>query len=254
VRIVVVDSLVLLGENRFGPTFSFESALNEADRIGIDGLVAAPARPDSYRLEPANEALAGRAEGEDRISVLGRVDPWNGKAAVEEARRCIDELGCVGLFLHPSEEACPIVQCDHVFEFAAERSLPVVVATGFSSLSEPLQVGTVASKFPEVQIAMTNGGQINMSGLSMIDARLALRENPNLHIMTNGEYRQDFIESLASNLPDRMIWCSMSPWFDQQFELERIRAAQMDKETRRRVEAENALDLFGVPPVGKEAR
>jgi predicted TIM-barrel fold metal-dependent hydrolase len=251
-RTMVVDSLVLLGENRFGPTLTLDSALREADSLGIRRLVAAPARPDAYRLEPANEALAGRAQEEKRISVLGRIDAWNGDAALEEARRCVDELGCVGLFLHPWEEACPVMRCDPVFGFASERKVPVVIATGFYGLSEPLQVGAIASRFPDVPIVMTNGGQVNISGLSMIDAQLALAESPNLHVMTNGEYRQDFIESLAAGLAHRTIWCSMAPWFDQRFELERIRSAHMATEARRRIESENALDLFGMDAAEEE--
>jgi predicted TIM-barrel fold metal-dependent hydrolase len=250
---VLIDSLVLLGENRFGPTLTLDSVLREADSLGIGRLVVAPARPVAYALEPANEALAERAQEEERISVVGRIDPWNGDRAVEEAKRCVDELGCVGLFLHPAEEACPIVRCAPIFAFESERNLPVVVATGFFGLSEPLQVGAVASRFPKVPIVMTNGGQVNISGLSMIDARMALANNPNLYVMTNGEYRQDFIESLAAHLPERTIWCSMAPWFDQRFELERIRSAYMPSAVRRRIEGENALHLFGIDPARQEA-
>jgi predicted TIM-barrel fold metal-dependent hydrolase len=246
VRVVLVDSLLLLGENRFGPTLAVDSAMRVADSLGISRLVVAPARPYAYKLEPANEALAGQARQEERISVLGRIDPWNGDTAVEEARRCVDELGCVGLFLHPAEEACPVARSDPIFAFASERKLPVVVAAGFFGLSEPLQVGAIAARFPDVPTVMTNGGQINISGLSMIDARLALDNNPNLHVMTNGEYRQDFIESLAARVPERTIWSSMAPWFDPRFELERIRSAHMPTDVRERIEGQNALDVFGI--------
>ena len=37
---------------------------------------------------------------------------------------------------------------------------------------------------------MTTGGQINISGLSVVDAWLALTTTPNLHVLTNGVYRQ----------------------------------------------------------------
>jgi hypothetical protein len=52
---VIVDALMLLGENRFGPTLEVPDALALCDRLGIDRLVAAPARPLDYHLEPANE-------------------------------------------------------------------------------------------------------------------------------------------------------------------------------------------------------
>jgi hypothetical protein len=51
---------------------------------------------------------------------------------------------------------------------------------------------------------------MNISGLSMIDAWLALTTHDNLYAMTNGEYRQDFIEGLAKELdPARVLYGSV---------------------------------------------
>jgi predicted TIM-barrel fold metal-dependent hydrolase len=243
---MIVDALMLLGENRFGPTLTVPSALAQCERLGIDKLVAAPARPLDYHLEPANERLAVAARGSGgRLAVLGRVDPLNAGAATAEARRCLDELGCVGLFLHPGEESFPVTAARHVFDVAAERRMPVVVATGWFALSEPLQVAQAAADVPDIPVVLTNGGQINISGLSMADAWLALISNGNLLVMTNGEYRQDFIERLASELsPERVLYASCAPVFDPVFEHKRIRSARMTDEARSAVEGGNAARLF----------
>lgn len=243
---MIVDALMLLGENRFGPSLSVDEALFVAERLGIDHVVAAPARPIDYHLEPANERLAGvRAESGGRLSVLGRVDPTDGDRAVAEAARCLDDLGCVGLFLHPGEEAFPVTAGRNVLEVADARRAPVVVATGLFSLSEPLQVAQLAAEFPGVPIVMTNGGNINISGLSMADAWLALTSRTNLLVMTNGEYRQDFIERLARDLePERVLYGSMAPVFDPEFEWKRVESARMNDGARRRIEGENAARLF----------
>jgi predicted TIM-barrel fold metal-dependent hydrolase len=243
---VIVDALMLLGENRFGPTLAVPDALAQCRRLGIDKLVAAPARPLDYHLEPANERLAAAAaDSGGRLAALGRVDPLNGAAAAAEARRCLDELGCVGLFLHPAEEAFPVTAARHVLEVAAERRAAVVVATGWFALSEPLQVAQAAADVPDLPVVMTNGGQVNISGLSMADAWLALTSHPNLLVMTNGEYRQDFIERLASELsPERVLFASCAPVFDPVFEQKRIRSARMTDEARSAVEGGNAARLF----------
>jgi uncharacterized protein len=243
---VIVDALMLLGENRFGPTLDAPDALTLCARLGIDKLVAAPARPLDYHLEPANERLAAAARASGgRLAALGRVDPLNRRAAQAEARRCLDELGCVGLFLHPGEESFPVSAARHVLEVAAERRMPVVVVTGWFALSEPLPVAQAAADVPDLPVVLTNGGQINISGLSMADAWLALTSHGNLLVMTNGEYRQDFIERLASELgPERVLYASCAPVFDPVFEHKRIRSASMTDEARSAVEGGNAARLF----------
>jgi predicted TIM-barrel fold metal-dependent hydrolase len=123
--------------------------------------------------------------------------------------------------------------------------VPVVIATGSFALSEPLQVAELAASVPEVLIVMTNGGQVNISGLSMVDAWLALTSVPSLHVMTNGEYRQDFIERLALELdPGRVLFASGSPMFHVGYEVARIRSARLSEDARRAIEHENAARLF----------
>jgi predicted TIM-barrel fold metal-dependent hydrolase len=245
---MIVDALVLLGENRFGPSLTPEAGLRLCDELGIDRVIAAPARPLDYHLGPANDALAAAvAQSDSRIAGLGRVDPTDGERAVAEAGRCLDELGLSGLFLHPLEEACRVGRALPVVEVAGEHSAPVVVATGFFAQSEPLQIADVAAAFPDVPIVMTTGGQINISGLAMTDAWLALTSHPNLHVTTNGEYRQDFIERLVTDLdPSRVLFASFAPYFDARFEILRIRSARMSDEARSAVEGDNAVRLFGI--------
>jgi predicted TIM-barrel fold metal-dependent hydrolase len=243
---VIVDALMLLGQNRFGSSLSAEDALRLCERLGMDRIVAAPARPTDYHLGPANDRLSEAASASrGRIAGLGRVDPTDGTRAVAEATRCLDDLGFSGLFLHPMEEAVPVTRAGAVLEVARERGAPVVVATGYFGLSEPLQVAELAASFPEVPVVMTNGGQINISGLSMADAWLALTSRPNLHVMTNGEYRQDFIERLASEFDHtRVLYASLAPVFDATFERSRIRSARMSDDARRAIEGGNAARLF----------
>jgi uncharacterized protein len=245
---MTTDALVVVGPNRFEASLEPAAALEVAAAEGVQHLLAAPARPPDYHLEPANEALADVcASSEGRLALLGRVDPRNGARGVAEAVRCLDELGARGLFLHPGEEWCPLADAADVLAVAADRGRPVVVATGYYGLSEPLQVAEVAAAFPSLPVVMTTGGQINISGLSMADAWTALQGAPNLHVLTNGEYRQDFVERLAGDLPDQVLFGSFAPVFDQRFELRRVRAARMEAEARDAVERGNAARLFGTP-------
>jgi predicted TIM-barrel fold metal-dependent hydrolase len=245
---MIVDALVVLGENRFGPSLAVEDALRLCDELGVDRMIAAAARPLDYHLGPANDRLAAAVAASDsRIAGLGRVDPTDGARAVTEARRCLVDLGLTGLFLHPLEEACPVARAAPCVEVAREHAAPVVVATGFFAQSEPLQIADLAAEFPDVPIVMTTGGQINISGLAMADAWLALTSHPNLHVTTNGEYRQDFIERLVADLdPARVLYASFAPYFDARFEIRRIRSARMSASARSAVEGDNAGRVFAL--------
>ncbi len=241
-----IDSLVLVGENRFGASLELAEALGYLAAFDVPALVAAPARPHGYRLEPANEKLAGAADNYgDRVARLGRVDPWEGRAALAEAERCLTVLGCRGLFLHPAEEVFPVAQAMDLLAIATGHSAPVVISTGHYAQSEPLQVAELAARWPSLPIIMTSGGQTNISGLGMTEAWIALRRCRNLFVMTNGVYRQDFVESLVDEFsPKRVLWASSAPLFDLKFEHARIVSARMTASARDEVEGLNADRLL----------
>ncbi len=244
---MTVDSLVIAGPNLFRPALTVDELVRRALPHGIDTLVVAPGRPEDYALPPANDRLAAQAANSAHVVRLGRVDPLQGGRAVREAQRCLTELGCRGLFLHPGEETFPVTVARDVVEVAAAHGSPVVVATGVYSLSEPLQVLSLAAAVPEAVVVMTSGGQINISGLGTVDAWAALERSPRLCVMTNGEYRQDYLERLTRDLdPHRVLFASWSPYYDQGFELRRVRNVRMPEEARALVEGGNAARLFGI--------
>ena len=151
-----------------------------------------------------------------------------GPDAVAEAERGIDELGLVGVFLHPWEETFAVTdrRVDAVVEVARARRVPVVLASGYPWLSEALQVGELAGRFPDVTLVATNGLQINMSGLGQTDAELALADNDNLIIQTTGVYREDFIERVVRRHgAQRVLYASALPHFDPRLEVRRVQWA-----------------------------
>jgi uncharacterized protein len=246
--VTVIDALAVAAPNLFARSSQDLTRLVRSGQdLGIDGHVVAPGRPPTYALPPANDALAEAAEGLPSVARLGRVDPHQGADAVAEARRCLDDLGCAGLFLHPGEEVFPVREAAAVVAEAADRGAPVVVATGTYALSEPLQLLELARAVPEAVLVMTSGGQINISGLSMVDAWAALTSSENLYVLTNGEYRQDYLERLVRDLdPGRLLFASFTPYYEQGFELRRVHSMQVTAEERDLVLGGNARRLFGL--------
>ena len=92
---------------------------------------------------------------------------------------------------------------------------------------------------------MSHGGQINISGLAQADAFLAMEACENLCIGTNGVYRQDFLEEcVAAFGPERVLFASVAPVFDQGFELDRARSIGMEDRDRPLVLGENTLRIL----------
>jgi len=243
---VTVDSLTFVGESLFGPAATVDELLRALDATEIERAVVCPQRPQSYRLEDANDAVAAAVgRHPDRLVGFARVDPNQGDAAAAELARATGDLGLGGLFLHPWEETFR-VHDERVVQLLDGFALPVIVAAGYPWLSEGAQVGELARRLPEVDVVATNGCQINISGLGQTDAELALAANANLAVQTTGVYREDFLEGVVERLgAERLLYASGFPYFDPRLEVLRARwAPGFDDRTKAVVLGGNAERLF----------
>lgn len=245
----VVDGLALVGTSLFGPAQSYDELRSRLDAASIDVAVITAARPVDYHLAPANDTI-GALQDSNRAQVLGlgRIDA-NRPDAADETRRCLDSLGLRGIFLHPREEVFAVnaPHVDAVLDVCASHAAPVIVASGYPWVSEALQVAELAARHPVVPIAMTHGGQQNISGLGQVDALLALRSCPNIVVQTNGVYRQDFIEGVVKEFGShRVMFSSASPHFDVAYEILRVRLAALPDADKAAVLGGTAAHFFSL--------
>lgn len=95
----------------------------------------------------------------DRFAGMASVNPWFGRAAVEELRRAL-ESGLTGVKIHPLFQgfrlADPIVY--PLLEIAKEYDVPVYVHTGTAGIAEPFHAAELARKFPAVNFIMGHAG------------------------------------------------------------------------------------------------
>ncbi len=245
---MIVDGLTIIGTSINGYRLGAEELLASMDSNGIDKGVIAPVQPKTYRLEPQNEAVAVvQMRYPDRFIGFCRVDPRQGEDAVSELRRCVLRLGLRGLLLHPMEEGYtindPPAAC--LVREAGSLGVPVVVAAGYPWVAHAQQIRSVAEQAQRTTIVMSHGGQINISGLAQADAFLAMETCSNLHIGTNGVYRQDFLEECVEAFgPERVVFASMAPVFDQGFELDRVRSIKMEEADRQFVLGTNMVRIL----------
>lgn len=247
----VVDALAFIGESLFGRPQDPEDLILRLSRASIDHVVLAPQRPVAYELAPGNaEVAAFVALDPHSRRQLGRVDP-NRPGAVGEVRRCVEEWDVDGFYLNPREEVFPIngAAADRVIAAVADAGVPLVIETGTPWVSEALQVAEVAARYPSLPIIMTNGGQLNISGLGQGEALMALETCSNILIQTSGVYRQDFIEAVVSEFgSDRVMFASSAPIYDPAYEVLRVRGAAILPHQRDAVLGTTAHSLFWKKP------
>jgi predicted TIM-barrel fold metal-dependent hydrolase len=251
---MAIDALCFIGISRFGYELDAEVVLREFDTEGISTAVVAPMHPPHGDMATVNMELARIVRNSGgRFLAAVRVDPWDAAAAVEQVTDAVTEGGARALFLHPDEEHFRIndVRVRPIAERANELRVPVVVATGFHCVSEAVQVGRFAQWCPDVPVIMTNGGQLNISGLGQFDAELALRL-PNVHILTSGVYRDDFLERTVKTFgADRVLFASAAPQFDVAYEKRRVHQVHLTDAQRDLLLFGNAERIFGIGEVAR---
>jgi predicted TIM-barrel fold metal-dependent hydrolase len=118
-----------------------------------------------------DEIVEGAARNADVLIPFGSVDPLQGEAAVDEARRQAS-IGVRGFKFHPTVQAFDPSDPAHIPLFGAieELGLPIVVHTGQTgagaqlpggygfrlALSNPILLDDVAARHPELQIVMAH--------------------------------------------------------------------------------------------------
>ncbi len=248
---MLIDAHAHVGDSLFGVRQSVEDLLASMTEHDITQAALVPLKPPGYHLEAENDRIAAAVQAyPNRFAGFARVDPWQGEAALRELHRALDDLGLIGLYLHPFEEQFA-ANDEIVFPLVEElrdRGLPLLLAGGYPVFSHPSQIGDLARQFPNVTIIATHGGQINISGLLLADATRMLRANPNVIMETSGIYREDFIEDTVNELgAERVVFGSNAPYMDQGFEAARIRLAHLDEATKDAIGGQNIRSLCRLP-------
>lgn len=119
-----------------------------------------------------DDLAAGAHRNADVLIPFGSVDPLQGEAAVEEARRQVGELGVRGFKFHPSVQGFDpsADEFDPLWSAIEELGVPIIVHTGQTgagagtpggwgfrlSLSNPMLLDDVAARHPELQVIMAH--------------------------------------------------------------------------------------------------
>ncbi|MGI6036901.1 MAG: amidohydrolase family protein [Limnochordia bacterium] len=242
---MIIDSHAHVGSCRvFGQRISEQDLLGAMDRYGIEASIVQPfpGDPDARKCHDDIAQLAAKYPG--RIFGLMHMNPYlDGFEA--EARRCIEELGFVGIKLHPCGHGVNPLQPvgERVFEIAAELGVPIMVHTGTGvPFALPSLCLPAAKKHPDLTIILAHAGYAIYTDEALVVASMA----DNIYLETSwGQIRavEDFVKKVGS---DRVLFGS-DLVKNIPVELAKYQGAAISLEERAAGLGGNACRLFKLP-------
>jgi predicted TIM-barrel fold metal-dependent hydrolase len=234
--------------------FTVEALLASMDLYGIDFSVVI-ARPtqqlnvgDLRALHDSIAAAVATAPG--RLAAFCWATPRLGSAGVVEVRRCLSELGYVGMELHgdleqfniDDEEVRPLAR------LASERGVPVSVHTQLAVRGcEPWRLVPLAEDFPDVRFVMGHLGADGGMLQSLAAAKIASRV-PNIAVEVSTTVTDPWatFSGPAEILgPERVLFGSDAPLHQPALNLLKMDLLEMPIEWRRAMIGGNVAAMLG---------
>ena len=124
------------------------------------------------------------AQHPDELIAFGTVDPYQEEEAVQEVRRCIEELGMKGMKFHPWLQAFSLTHptMDDIAVECARLGVPITFHDGTPPYSSTPQVANLADNHPETTIILGHSGLHDQ----WHDAVRWAERLPNLYLCTHG--------------------------------------------------------------------
>jgi predicted TIM-barrel fold metal-dependent hydrolase len=124
-----------------------------------------------------------------------------------EAKRCVHELGFVGMKLHPMAFACsPLnARAEMMWKICDELNIPIMVHTGAGApLSLPSSVISRCKQFPHVPCAIAHSGMLIYAD----EAFLAARECPNVYLETSWTAPHHILQAIKTFGANRILFAA----------------------------------------------
>jgi predicted TIM-barrel fold metal-dependent hydrolase len=207
---------------RHGATQTAHELLARMNSVGVEKAVILPFVEGTID----NNVVAHEAATDpDRLIPFCSVNPWDGKAAIAEIRRCVEDLGFKGLKLHPTLHGYRLG--DHSLMdpiFSAARDLRIIILShGASDLyNNPAEFNEMASSFPEVPLVMAHMGYFWETDLA---TKMSGR-NSNLYLETSRAPIFEIMEAIKEIGPEKVIWGTDSPFVDYEVEFNKMSRIQ----------------------------
>jgi predicted TIM-barrel fold metal-dependent hydrolase len=215
------------------------------DRHAIDATIVQPfpGAPDPRAVHDEIARLAADHPG--RIVGLASLTPHQPPDAYRaEIRRCVEELGFVGVKCHAIGHAVNPRSRDArlVFETAAELGVPVMVHTGHGvPFAEPAMWIPLARAFPDTTVVLAHAGAPGYTGVAIVAAEVC----PNIVLETSWTAPHDLRRAIATLGADRVLFGS-DLHFNPGLELAKYRSLDLPEDDLAKCLGGNAARVFRI--------
>jgi predicted TIM-barrel fold metal-dependent hydrolase len=217
---VRIDAYCTVGVDR-EYNLTAESLLRRMDAAGVSRAVIAPVDRQMVVLNREGNEFIRKTAGAHRTRLIPAcsVNPWFGKAALDEFRRAAG-AGARMLVLHPQvqgfqsndELVFPLI------EAAAKERMPTYIHTGPPGAATPFQIVDLAHRFPQALLIMGHCGATDFWN----DAIVAAQAAPGIFLessMARPFHFSNYMKAVGSK---RGLMGSWAPLNDLEFEWEQM--------------------------------
>lgn len=213
----------------------------------------------------SNDHIAGAVRHHPDVFIgFGVVDPRLGRLAIDEARRCHDELGLAGIGeLNPGRQHFYANDPDHypLWEALSGMHAPVLFHTGMAGagagapggggvklkFTRPIPyLDDIAADFPDLTIIGAHPAWPYQD-----EALAVARHKPNYFIDLSGwaprYFPQSLVEQSRSILQDKVLFGTDWPAIPVDRWMREFDALQFPETVRRKIYLDNARKVLGIP-------
>lgn len=247
---MIIDAHVHLGRDRvFDEEQSEKEILDVMNANGIDIAIVQP-MVDTPTIDVAqqihNQIAEMSRQNPKRILGMISINPHlKEKEFEEEATRCVQELGFVGIKLTPIAHACSPLSKDgtRVFERANGLGIPVMVHTGSGiPFALPSLVMPVAKRFPQLKIVLAHAG----GNISASEALIVAQECENIFLEPSW-VAIHIIQKWVKSLGAKRIMFGSDMLQNCPVELAKFRNMGLSEEELQQCLYKTARDFFNLP-------
>ena len=248
-------------QGRTGGTYDFDEFVSDYRQRKMCAIIFDVDRSHVTGVPVSNDAVAGLVEkAPDMLMGFCSVDPWGGRASVNEIRRCAEELHMRGVKFQPVSQAFfPNEQMFYpIYEACQELGLVVVMHSGTTAVGQgspggggyklkyarPIFLDDIAADFPDLKIVSAH------PSWPWHDEALAVaRHKPNVYIDLSGWAPRYFPESVVQQantlLQDKVLFGTDHPMISPSRWLKDFEELPIKDSVRPKIMVHNARRLLG---------
>jgi predicted TIM-barrel fold metal-dependent hydrolase len=178
----VVDAHAHMGTcNVFDLDVSFETLLGVMDANEVKTALVQPFPGCEEPMKLHDRIAEMSAQYPERFYGIASINPHLGNTCLEEIKRCVEDLGFVGVKLHTIGHAVLPTSRDalHVCELANDLRVPLLVHTGTGiPFALPSLCLPVARRFPDLKLILCHAGY----AVFVAEATIVAKEAPNIYL------------------------------------------------------------------------